>query len=371
MNYKELLYFTGMCLTIDSNQENLSAVKSKITGNCINWEQFVGLCSSHLITQAIYLKFKKTGILPLLPDDLENYLKEIHELSLNRNKLILEQLAEVCELLGTGNIAPTLLKGAGNLIDNVYSDKGERIMGDIDLLVTEDEYLKAAKIIVDAGYTESKLFYYDDVTLLKHYPRLSHPDKVASVEIHRIPVDEDYINLFNHEMISGGLKMVDGYCYVLSDKHKLILNFIHSQLTNKSNKSALISLRDVYDLYLLSKKVDVDELLKEIKPRKTAAAYFYVSQKLLGTSIGYESKPTLSDKWLHFKHDLNFSSKLFYSTNKIATEIYDRILVRYLGLFVKSIFSKKTRSFIVMRMSKPAWYKSQWGSWKNTFKLKN
>jgi hypothetical protein len=283
----------------------------------------------------------------------------------------LEQLKEVCQLLARNNISATLLKGAGNLIDNLYSDSGERIMGDIDLLVSEEEYLKAAKILLNEGYTESKLYYYDDVMLLKHYPRLSHPDKVAAVEIHRIPVDDEYSNLFNHEMINKELKMVDGFCNVLSDKHKLVLNFIHSQLTNKGRKSALLSLRDVHDLYLLSEKVNFTELLKEIKPRKAATAYFYLSQKLLGINIGYTSNPTLSDKWLHYKHGLNFSSKTFYTANKFATEIFDRIIIRYFGLIFKSLFSGKTRSFIVMRMSKADWYKSQWRSWKNTFNLKN
>ena len=371
MNYKELLYFTGKCLSADKNADNLLSIKNQIAKNNIDWDKFVGLCSNHLITPVIYLKFKKTELLKLLPDDLVNYLQEIYELSLNRNQMILEQLKEVCALLAKNNITPTLLKGAGNLIDNLYSDLGERIMGDIDLLVTEGEYLKAAKIMLNEGYTESKLFYYDDVMLLKHYPRLSHNDKVASVEIHRIPVDEEYLNLFNHEMINKELKMVDGFCFVLSDKHKLILNFIHSQLTNKGRKSALLSLRDVYDLYLLSEEVNFTELLKEIRPRKVATGYFYLSQKLLGINIGYTSKPTLSDKWLHYKHDLNFSSKTFYSANKYATEIYDRIIIRYFGLICKALYSRKTRSFIIMRMSKADWYKSQWRSWKNTFKLKN
>ncbi len=371
MNNKELLYFTGMCLTADKNPDNLLSIKNQIAKNNIDWEKFVGLCSSHLITPVIYLKFKKTEILPLLPNDFENYLQEIYELSVSRNKMILKQLAEICEILTKNNIIPTLLKGAGNLIDNLYSDMGERIMSDIDLLVSENEYLKAAKIMVDEGYTESKLIYYDDVTLLKHYPRLSHPDKVAAVEIHRIPVEEEYLNLFNHEMINKELKKVEAFCFVLSDKHKLVLNFIHSQLINKGHKLAVLPLRDVYDLYLLSEKVNVTELLKEINPQKKAVGYFYLSQKLLGTNIGYISKPTISDKWLHFKHDLNFSSKIFYSANKFATEIYDKIIIRYFGLIGKSFYSKKTRSFIVMRMSKTEWYKSQWRLWKNTFKLKN
>jgi hypothetical protein len=371
--YNELLYFVGKCLTIDKQPDNLQEIKNLIIAENIDWDKFVTLCSIHLITPVLYLKFQKTNILQLLPKELEDYLKEIYELSKTRNKLIINQIKEICDLLAKNNIYPILLKGAGNLIDNIYSDTGERIMGDIDLLVDETEYLEAAGIFTNVGYTESKLLYYDDVTILKHYPRLSHPDKNASVEIHRIPVDEDYLKLFNQEMIREQIKRVDGYpnCYVLSDKHKILLNFIHSQLTNKGHKSGVVSLRDVYDLYLLSGKVNLTNLLPQIKPHKKAQSYFLLSQKILGTDIGFSAKQTLHDKWLLYKFDKNFNSKMFYVVNKTLTELYDRIIIRYFGLIFKSFYSKKVRTFMLMRLSKSGWYKSQINSWKNTFRIRN
>jgi hypothetical protein len=371
MKNKELLYFVGMCLTIDKNPENLIKVKDKIHAGIIDWTKFVALCSNHLITPAIYPIFRKTNILSLLSEDLQSYLKEIYELSFLRNQMILEQIIEICNLLATINIYPILLKGAGNLTDNLYPDLAVRIMGDIDLLVTEDEYLAAAQILINSGYTESKLFYCDDLKLLKHYPRLLQEDKAAAVEIHRIPVDEDYLKWFNQDMIRKNIKNAEclPYCHVLSDEDKVILNFIHSQLTNKGDKSGVLMLRDIYDLYLLSGRVNLNHLFPLIKPNRKAGDYFFLSQKILGVNIGYLANQGLSGKWLHFKHDFNFKSKFFYSTNKIITELYDRILVRYFGLIFKSFYSKKVRSFMFMRLRNQLWYKSQINSWKNTFKL--
>jgi len=37
--------------------------------------------------------------------------------------------------LNTAGISPIYLKGTGNLIDGIYGDVGERIIGDIDFLV--------------------------------------------------------------------------------------------------------------------------------------------------------------------------------------------------------------------------------------------
>jgi hypothetical protein len=372
MKNKELLYFTGMCLTIDKHPDSLLKVKEQIGKNTVDWIKFVGLCSNHLITPAIYLKFINTNILSILPDELQFYLKEIYELNYSRNHLILGQVSEICDLLAENKIYPILLKGAGNLIDKLYSDPAERIMGDIDLLVTETEYLKAAQILIDYGYTESNLFYFDDVTTLKHYPRLSHQEKIASVEIHRLPVDDNYVKWLNQDIIRRTIKKAEEYpnCYVMSDEDKITLNFIHSQLTNKGHKSGVVPLRDVYDLFLLAEKVNLTDLLRKIIPYKKAGNYFFLSQRILGVNIGYLAKPTLSNKWLLFKHDLNFKSKAFYTVNKITTELYERLIIRYSGLIFKSFYSKKIRSFISKRLKEPLWYKTQLKSWKNMLKTR-
>lgn len=116
--------------------------------------------------------------------------------------MLLEQIREICNLLAANNIYPVLLKGAGNLMDDLYQDIGERIMGDIDILVKEEDYHRAAEIAMNFGYqvTESE-YFYDDVDILKHYPRLGHPERYAALEIHRLPVEEKYTRLLNQKMI--------------------------------------------------------------------------------------------------------------------------------------------------------------------------
>ena len=168
-------------------------VAEQIKNDKVDWEKFVVLSSSYLITPAIYVKFRDSGIDSLLPAELHDYLKEIYNLSFSRNQMLLEQIREICDLLAADNIFPILLKGAGNMMDDLYPDIGERIMGDIDILVKEEEYHRAAEIALNFGYQvlESE-YYYDDVDILKHYPRLGHPERYAALEIHRLPVEEKY-----------------------------------------------------------------------------------------------------------------------------------------------------------------------------------
>ena len=46
--------------------------------------------------------------------------------------------------LNTAGISPIYLKGTGNLIDGIYGDVGERIIGDTDLRVPEKDILTTA-----------------------------------------------------------------------------------------------------------------------------------------------------------------------------------------------------------------------------------
>ena len=132
------------------------------------------------------------------------------------------------------------------------------MIGDIDLLVPEKDYLKAARILEEDGY-EKTSHNYQDINTLKHYPRLFKNDVPADVEVHRLIVPSQYGKLFNPDTIETKMKSVYDVmvCYVMTDKWKVIHNFIHSQLSNKGNISGIVTLRDIYDLYLLSKRTSV------------------------------------------------------------------------------------------------------------------
>jgi len=69
----------------------------------------------------------------------------VYKLNLARNKQIIEQVKELTSTLNKADISPIFLKGTGNLIDGAYSDIGERIIGDIDFLFPENNFLTTAE----------------------------------------------------------------------------------------------------------------------------------------------------------------------------------------------------------------------------------
>jgi hypothetical protein len=361
MTNKELFYFTGKCLTLDEHP----AFGKEIIENCraeqIDWEEFVHLCSSHLILPAIYLQFRNHHILEHIPEELSQHLKDIHELNVKRNNLILDQLQHITEVLNRNNIYPVFMKGSGNLLDGLYADIGERILGDIDFLVPEKDYLLSGELFEDEGYTRIiPVAEYYEISEMKHYPRLSHPRFVASIEIHRLPVSKNYLRKYNSEIIDQEKKTVNSLegCYVLSDSHKIIHNFIHSQLSNRGHAYGIVSFRDIYDLYLMSKRIEIKDTLPRIENKQKAIAYFVFAGEVFGLSGKFYPRFNFPARLLLKKHSLNLSSRVFYRLHRAVVYIIWQIFVIYLGQIRTAFHSKRMRQSIAQRLGNPSWYKS-------------
>jgi hypothetical protein len=368
MTNLELFYFTGKCLTLDEHPGFREEIMDKITADCIDWEMLVALCSSHLILPVIYLKFKSHDIIEFLPQELSEYLKEIYELNLERNNQILKQLQEVNEILNKGNIYPVYLKGAGHLLDGLYSDIGERMMGDIDFLVPEKDYLLSAKLLENEGYSMQEPCYMD-IETMKHYPCLLKNGAATHIEIHRLPVAEAYKSWFNPEIINQEKKEVSSPpgCFVLSDKHNIIHNFIHSQLGHKGHTYGIVSFRDLYDLYLLSKRSEIKQTIPEIKTKQKAIAYFVFAGKALGLNDRLYPNNNLSS-WLFIKkHDLNLSSKAFYYFYRTIKYITNRIIIGFTSQILKSFYSRKMRQSVISRISNRQWRRAHLRSYRSFF----
>ncbi len=143
MNYKDLFYFAAQCLALDDHPEFRETIITSFSGGKAELDDFIFLCSNHLILQAIYLNFKKHNLLGIFPVIYREHIAGIYLQNKKRNLDILQQVEELNLALAAENIIPVYLKGTANLLDNVCSDVGERMIGDIDLLVQDKDYLKS------------------------------------------------------------------------------------------------------------------------------------------------------------------------------------------------------------------------------------
>ena len=136
----------------------------------------------------------------------------------------------------------------------MYEDIAERMVGDIDFIVSKDDYQKAIKVLLDSGYdtVHKKEYYYPE---FKHYPRIHKKDtkSIAAVEIHKELLTQKYANEFNYEIVKNDTQYINNF-RVLSYTNQLNLTVIAKQINDSGNDYKTISLRNAYDVFLLSQK---------------------------------------------------------------------------------------------------------------------
>lgn len=278
MKLYEVYSFAGKCLALDEYPDFSFEIREKLNSSEVNKDDLIWHCSNHLVLPALYLKFRKYGLADVFPDEYSEQLQEIYERNRDSNLKILEQMDEISTLLGHAGIPHIYLKGAGNLLDNVYSDVGERMIGDIDFLVAKKDLVKTTWILMEQGYLTPLQTIGVDFSPPDHhhFPRLTKKHEPATAEVHHIPVTKQYSKQFTSEMIFAERKSIPGktHVFVPSDKHKFIHNFIHCQFSNKGHRHWNPSLRGLYDGYLLSKKVNPQEITDAAQD-KTGVKVFY------------------------------------------------------------------------------------------------
>jgi hypothetical protein len=341
-------------------QQDRKKIISAIESGGVEWNGIVYTGSNNYVLQALYLKFLQNGLAEYLPAELSVHLKNLYELNLERNKIILDHTARINDLLKSHNITPVYMKGLGNMLDGLYSSPGERMMLDIDILADPEHMEEAARLLIDDGFTSAQQYDPNRKEAMKHFPELVKEGLPAFVDIHRMPVNIQYEALFNYQTaISESRPAIGNPGYmVMSDANKIRLNFIHSQLVHWGHYHARPSLRDLYDLLLLSEREDAAKVLSAFSPyRGKATAYLRLLHRTF--NLDKELSPELSRKgrtylWRH---------KIAMNSPRTGRVIYGllRAWRLYLGIPLRSLIDKNYRLYVKVRLRDPEWYKRNLG----------
>jgi hypothetical protein len=326
----------------------------------VNWKQLVFMASNNFVLQTIYLKFLHHGILPSIPADLAGHLQHIYDLNLERNRKILDQCSYINRLLKANRINAVFMKGAGNMLDRLYQDPGERIMSDIDVLTGPGKMEEAARLLLEEGFSTTEPFDPSRRDALKHYPGLRREGLPAFVELHRLPVNIQFSDRFDYPMIERQARpaLGDPSFLVMSDAHNIILTFCHSQLVHWGHQHARPSLRDLYDMLLLSHRQDPALVLSGFVPfRGKAAGFLRVMQKTFGISSGFPPGLQGRGHGLLLRHNLAMASP---RTGTILFRVL-RAWRLYIGIPVMGLFSKNYRRYMRVRLRDPRWYERNFG----------
>lgn len=250
MTYKDALFFIGKCLTINHEKHNKIIVENNLKSGNIDWEAVVKASTGHFVFPALYCNLKKAEFLHYLPSDLVNYMNHISSLNRERNQEIIEQAKDINQLLLKNNITPIFLKGTGNLLEGLYDDIAERMVGDIDFIVSKNDYKKTIHILESDGYKSNKKYWN---SFHWHYPAMVKKKCIGAIEIHNKVLKKPYTNILNFDEISKN--SIEFKSIMVASFNNQILNAVlPKQINDNLYHTKVIPLRTVYDIFLMSKK---------------------------------------------------------------------------------------------------------------------
>jgi len=344
-------------LTISFEAKNKQEIEKQLKSTSIDWDAVVKVSTTHYVFPALYCNLKCADFLQYLPHELVNYMEHITDINRERNKQIISQADELNNVLLANNIRPIFLKGTGNLLAGIYEDIGERMVGDIDFILSKEDYPKAIIILREFGYSEVEKYKYY-IPEEKHYRRLQKENNIAAIEIHNELLIEKYANEFNYSFVERGSQIINEIA-ILSYANKLNLSIIASQINDNGFYYKTMALRNAYDVFLLSKKTNakkaVNTLDKLSHPLNCfLAACYEVFNKV--ESLEYNNtKKTTSYLSVFYSQFINpILTKRQHKRIKSYVFIKSRVNIIY-----KSIIYKDYRVWLFKRVTDKNWYKEK------------
>jgi hypothetical protein len=347
LNYKETLFFIAKCLTISLEEKNRDQIELMLKTTDLDWDNIVKVSTSHYVFPALYCNFKRADFLKYFPADLVEYMMHITNLNRDRNTQIIQQAQELNNLLLANSITPIFLKGTGNILEGLYEDIGERMVGDIDFLFSEEDFFNAIAILKKNNYSksESELDYFQG---FRHYSRLVKPANIAAVEIHNEVTIEKHRGEFNYKIISEDTQLINDFS-IMSFENQLSLSIISSQINDYGFEFNRFSLRNAYDVFLLSKKVDTKKVISKFTKLKNPLNCFLANCNLtFGDLESLEYHKTKESE--NYLKAFNISLQKRKSNLKINFKLITINLYRRFGIVCKSIFNSKNRKWLLNRI---------------------
>ena len=252
MTFKEGFVFIARCLSAHIIKENYQEVKQQIESENVDWDLVVQISTSQLVFPALYINLLKTNLTALLPQDLLAYMEHITQLNRDRNEQIITEANHLHQIAMENNIKLVFLKGTSYLLSGLYEDIGERMIGDIDFLVDENEALKINSILIKNGYKDPKNICSSRPDF-RHLPRLIHDDYLAAIEIHTQVTIQKYLPDFHPEKLIHTAVEINK-TFHLTASIALKTAAITHQINSNGNQYKSFSLRNAYDLLLLDAK---------------------------------------------------------------------------------------------------------------------
>ena len=275
------------------------------------WDKFVQIGSSHYVIPALYYKLKERDCLKLLNDELHSYLKEVYTQNYKRNLELVKEVNEISNILKNNNIDHVFLKGAA-LISTLYKNSiGIRMVGDIDILIAEDQITDAKILLKDYNYTDI-VFPFFKIKNLKHLPRLINNNKIFAVELHRNITPKlkiDYDKFLNSKKCLNKI-------FIPNTNNLLFHSIINFQLNDGGGLRARFHFRTLFDV------LNILDCQPDLMKKNSNSLHFKQIKVVMKNLNIMTSKTPLSLLFFEIRFRLINSFSFFSVINKLLIDTF-------------------------------------------------
>lgn len=213
------------------------------------WEPILALAHRHLVAASWYAALRRRGLLERAPVEIGEHLAALHELSLQRNRLLRRELIRAACACNAIGIEPMLLKGALALLPGQPPEMAARLLGDLDLLLPADRITDGRNALQTLGYYATHA--EDHCTSHHHAPPLFHPDHGAKFELHRAVLGGALAAALPAEEVwrdSQRIGFEQAFVRVPSPTHRVLHNLLHTLAQDHRAELGTLELRQLLDL---------------------------------------------------------------------------------------------------------------------------
>ncbi|WP_206483147.1 nucleotidyltransferase family protein [Thalassotalea sp. G2M2-11] len=217
----------------------------------------VQIANEFWLTSALIEQLKHKQLWQALPPLLREYLAQIAQTYQERTDKILEEIHHCCQLLTANDIRVLLLKGAASILNGTYDNNSSRYMVDIDLLIPQEQLLKAQQVLQQDGYQEFTQPFDIHPHHHHHLPALKRANSVTSIELHYLPLKYSLSNMLTTQQAwqKASPLMISNANHVeqLSATHQFILAVAHSELADDNYRKNKLNLGQLHHIYMIAR----------------------------------------------------------------------------------------------------------------------
>ena len=235
------------------------------------------------------------------------------------------------------------------IASNYYEDIGERMLGDIDILVQRGQCDKAFEILLNKGYTYAKEptinpKYFED----KHLLRLASNEYIGAVEVHFKVLDTDQKELKPDDVLLYKQFVQNTGIPIPSANHLLIHNVLNFQINDLGTFYNYIGLKNCFDSIVLLPHLNKEEKEKTFQNKHIANNFNLGSQFFNEIPKPPNSlKLRCNNKIYHLKNKYKTFSRWHYKS--LSYLDFSKLLLHRLWFFIinknyrKDILNDKER----------------------------